>query len=490
MSSLESEAVTPKGRPAPVFRNTLTQKTQPLVPRVEGLVTMYVCGVTVYDDCHLGHARSQTVFDLLHRLLLRLGYRVRYVRNITDIDDKIIRKAQETDRTIDEITGIYIDSFHRDMRRLGILSPEKEPRATRYLESMIRLIGTLLEKGYAYRRGNDVYFRVRKYGGYGELSHQKIDALQAGARIAADEEKEDPLDFALWKGARPGEPSYPAFFGDGRPGWHIECSAMSLAELGETIDIHGGGMDLMFPHHENERAQSESATGKPFVGLWIHNGFVTLNETKMSKSLGNIFRIRTFFETSPFPEEVTREWLRTFLLSTHYASPVDLTEDNLTHAKNALDSLYLFKERLDACPGEGSEGPMTREFLSALCRDMDTPVAFRVLHEAKNALNPLFGSGQALPEEQLSDARALFETARAVLGILDLPASGWVYGKGEAADREESLNPDEVDRLVLERETARREKNYARADAIRDRLKRAGYLLEDNPGGLPRIRKI
>ena len=490
MNSRDPQAVSPSGIPSPVFRNTLSQRTEPLLTRVPGEVTMYVCGVTVYDDCHLGHARSQTVFDLLHRLLLRLGYRVRYVRNITDIDDKIIRKAQETGRTIGEITDIYIDSFHRDMRRLGILSPEKEPRATRYLDPMIRLIGTLLEKEYAYRRGNDVYFRVRKYAAYGELSHQKIDDLQAGARVATDEEKEDPLDFALWKGAKPGEPSYPAFFGDGRPGWHIECSAMSLSELGETIDIHGGGMDLMFPHHENERAQSESATGKRFVGIWIHNGFVTLNEEKMSKSLGNIFRIRTFFETSPFPEEVTREWLRVFLLSTHYASPVDLTEDNLAHAKNALDSLYLFKGRLEGVPGESREGPRTLEFLSALCRDMDTPVAFRVLHEAKNAMNPLFSSGEVPPADQLSDARALFEAARNILGILDLPSSGWVYGKGESGTREESLPPEEMDRLVLEREKARREKDYSRADAIRERLKNAGYLLEDNPGGLPRIRKI
>jgi len=490
LNSGDSPTVSPAGFPSPVFRNTLTQKTEPLSPRIPGEVTMYVCGVTVYDDCHLGHARSQTVFDLLHRLLLRLGYRVRYVRNITDIDDKIIRKAQETGRTITEITDIYIDSFQRDMGRLGVLPPNKEPRATLYLEPMIRLIGTLLDKGFAYKKGNDVYFRVRKYQSYGELSHQKLDELQAGARIVADEEKEDPLDFALWKGAKIGEPSYPAFFGEGRPGWHIECSAMSLSELGETIDIHGGGMDLMFPHHENERAQSECATGKRFVGIWIHNGFVTLNEEKMSKSLGNIFRIRTFFETSPFPEGVTREWLRAFLLSTHYGSPVDLTDENLAHAKNALDSLYLFKDRLDSVLGEVREGQMTREFLSALCRDMDTPVAFRVLHEAKNSLNPVLGSGGSLKEERLSDVRALFEVAKSTLGILTLPASEWVYGKGEKTGREESLLPEEVDRLVLEREKARREKDYARADGIRERLKKAGYLLEDNPGGLPRIRKI
>lgn len=476
--------------PVPVFKNTLTQKTEALLPHTPGMVTMYVCGVTVYDDCHLGHARSQTVFDLLHRFLRYLGYRVRYVRNITDIDDKIIRKAQETGRTISEITSIYIESFHRDMHSLGVLSPEKEPRATEYLEPMIRLVGTLLEKGYAYRKGNDVYFRVRKYQQYGELSHQKIDELRSGARVATDEDKEDPLDFALWKGAKPGEPSYPAFFGDGRPGWHIECSAMSLTELGDTIDIHGGGMDLMFPHHENERAQSESATGKRFVGIWVHNGFVTLNDEKMSKSLGNIFRIRTFFETSPFPEEVTREWLRTFLLSTHYASPVDLTEDNLAHAKNGLDSLYLFKSLLESHKGESSAGIMTGEFISALARDMDTPVAFRLLHQTKNLLNPALSSGDTPPDSQLADARALFAAAGQLLGVLTLPASMWIYGKGDQPLRDETLAPDEVERLVMEREKARREKNFSLADNIRERLKKAGFLLEDNPGGLPRIRKI
>ncbi|MHB8422567.1 MAG: cysteine--tRNA ligase [Leptospirales bacterium] len=474
----------------PVFYNTLSQSLTPLDPVHPDYVTMYVCGVTVYDDCHLGHARSQTVFDVLHRVLRQLGYKVRYVRNITDIDDKIIQKARETGRTIGEITAIYIDSFHRDMERLGILPPTAEPRATAYLEPMISMIQNMLERGIAYRKSGDVYFRVRGYASYGELSHQKIDELRAGSRVQADEEKEDPLDFALWKGTKPGEPSYPAPFGPGRPGWHIECSAMSLGLLGDTIDLHGGGMDLMFPHHENERAQSESLTGHPFVRTWIHNGFVTLNEEKMSKSLGNIFRIRTFFETSPFPEPVTKEWLRAFLLSVQYRSPLDLTDESLSHAKNALDSLYIFLALLEKRKEEAKEGPRTREFLEALGNDLDTPVAFRVLHELKNRLNPFLSRSEDPDPEEVSDGKAMIRVVQNTIGILNVSTDDWVYGKGNNPSGEESIPPDQVEPLVLEREKARKEKDFDKADLIRDRLKKAGYVLEDNPGGLPRIRKI
>lgn len=474
----------------PAFYNTLTQRLAIFEPVHPDCVTMYVCGVTVYDDCHLGHARSQTVFDVLHRVLRELGHEVRYVRNITDIDDKIIQKAHDTGRTIGEITAIYIDSFHRDMERLGILSPTAEPRATEYLEPMVAMIQNMLDRGFAYRKGDDVYFRVRGYSPYGELSHQKIDELRAGSRVQADEEKEDPLDFALWKGAKPDEPSYPAPFGAGRPGWHIECSAMSLGLLGETIDIHGGGMDLMFPHHENERAQSESVTGKPFVKTWIHNGFVTLNEEKMSKSIGNIFRIRTFFETSPFPELVTKEWLRAFLLSTQYRSPLDLTDDSLSHAKNALDSLYIFLALLENREEEAREGPRTREFLEALGNDLDTPVAFRVLHELKNHLNPFLSRSENPDPDEVSDGKALIRLVQKTIGILNVSPEEWVYGKGNRPSGEEAIPPEQVEPLVLERERARKEKDFTKADRIRDRLKKAGYVLEDNPGGLPRIRKI
>ncbi|MHB1285427.1 MAG: cysteine--tRNA ligase [Leptospirales bacterium] len=474
----------------PVFYNSLTQRLTPLEPVNPDQVTLYVCGVTVYDDCHLGHARSQTVFDVLHRLLLKSGYRVRYVRNITDIDDKIIQKARETGRAIGEITSIYIDSFHRDMDRLGILSPTLEPRATEYLEQMITMIQSMLDSGIAYKKGNDVYFRVRKYAAYGELSHQKIDELQAGSRVQADEDKDDPLDFALWKGAKPNEPFFPAPFGEGRPGWHIECSAMSLALLGTTIDLHGGGMDLMFPHHENERAQSESTTGTTFVNTWIHNGFVTLNEEKMSKSIGNIFRIRTFFETSPFPEPVTKEWLRAFMLSTHYRSPLDLTEDSLSHAKNGLDSLYLFRSLLEEREEPAREGPRTQAFLEALGNDLDTAVCFRILHELKNDLNPFLTRSETPPPGTIPDGKALFQAARETFGILSVPPNEWIYGKGNPRAGEDAIAPEQIESLVLEREKARKQKDFARADEIRDRLKKAGFLLEDNPGGMPRIRKI
>lgn len=455
---------------------------------------MYVCGVTVYDDCHLGHARSQVVFDTLNRLLSKRGFDVRYVRNITDIDDKIINKANETGRTIGEVTSVYIESFHKDMARLGVRPPTLEPKATEYLDRMISLISAMLDKGVAYKKGGDVYFRVRTYAHYGELSHQRLDELLAGARVQADEGKEDPLDFALWKAAKPNEPSYEAPFGPGRPGWHIECSAMALTELDETLDIHGGGMDLVFPHHENERAQSESVTGKTFSRTWIHNGFVTIHDEKMSKSLGNIFRIRTFFETSPFPEGVTREWLRYFLLTTHYRSPVDVSDDTLSHAKNALDSLYLYLNLLtggsDPAKMPAKAGKGSGEFLAALSRDLDTPVAFRILHEQKNRLNPLLSRGETIPADEQEDALATVIYAREILGILTIPAERWVYGKGEKREGGETLSPENLESLVLEREQARKAKNFEKADRIRDRLKKAGFLLEDNPGGLPRIRRI
>ncbi len=476
------------------FYNTLTQTIEPFVPVRPGQVNMYVCGVTVYDDCHLGHARSQIVFDTLNRLLAAHSLDVHYVRNITDIDDKIIHKARETGRTIGEITSFYIDSFHNDMARLGIRSPTSEPRATQYLDRMISLIETMLRKGAAYKKNGDVYFRVRNYRHYGELSHQKIDELLAGARVQADEGKEDPLDFALWKAAKPNEPSYEASFGPGRPGWHIECSAMALSELGEILDIHGGGMDLMFPHHENERAQSESVTGKTFVRTWIHNGFVTIHDEKMSKSLGNIFRIRTFFETSPFPEEVTREWLRYFLLSTHYRSPVDISDETLSHAKNALDSLYLYLNLLNGCPELSNDqqggGKGAGEFMGALSHDLDTPVGLRILHEQKNRLNPALSRGKDLPETDRADAWATVRHARNILGLLSVPPERWVYGKGSEREENEPLSPEMMEALVLDREKARKERNFEKADQIRDRLKKAGFLLEDNPGGMPRIRRI
>lgn len=477
--------------------NSLTRQVEPFRPQNEGQVKMYVCGVTVYDDCHLGHARSQMVFDTVHRLFRELGFDVLYVRNITDIDDKIIRKAQAAGAQISEITARYIESFHRDMNRMGILSPSREPRATEFLGEMIALIGVLLEKGAAYAAGSDIYFRVRKFPGYGELSHQILGDLLSGARIEPGELKEDPLDFVLWKGAKEGEPSYPAPFGAGRPGWHIECSAMSLHYLGPTLDLHGGGMDLLFPHHENERAQSEAATGKTFSRTWMHNGFVTTKETKMSKSLGNTRQIHEFFSQSPYPEAVTREWLRYFFLSTHYRSPVDFTEDALNAAKNALDGLYqcraLLGESLrDVGPSKSGEAGPEEDFMAALKDDLNTPVALSVLHAAKSAINPWFSATRtAPPPVDPASVNRLFEKAMGTLGILLVPDSDWVMGirGGEHSGRPE-LSASEIDRLVSLREEARKQKDFRGADEIRDRLKEAGIVLEDQPGGPPRIRRI
>jgi len=458
---------------------------------------MYVCGVTVYDDCHLGHARSQMVFDTVHRLFREAGLDVDYVRNITDIDDKIIKKASAAGVPISEITGRYIASFQRDMNRLGILSPRQEPRATEFLSEMIRLISDLLDKGAAYPAGGDIYFRVRKFPRYGELSHQILEELRSGARIEPGELKEDPLDFVLWKGAKEGEPSYPAPFGAGRPGWHIECSAMSLHYLGPTLDLHGGGMDLLFPHHENERAQSEAATGQTFSRTWMHNGFVTTKETKMSKSLGNTRQIHEFFSQSPYPEEVTREWLRYFFLSTHYRSPIDFTEASLHAAKNALDGLYQCLALLMESPGPWAGSAVSgraleTDFMAALRNDLDTSVALSVLHAAKSLVNPwLSGSRTSLPPVDPGEVRNLFGLAMRTLGILEVQPSRWVTGirDGERAPGE-TLSESEIDRLVALREEARKNRDFRGADAIRDRLKEAGIVLEDQPGGPPRIRRI
>ncbi len=478
--------------------NSFSRKVEPFRPQTPGEVKMYVCGVTVYDDCHLGHARSQMVFDTLHRLFLETGHVVHYVRNITDIDDKIIKKATEAGVPIDSITRTYIDSFFRDMGRMGILSPAKEPRATEFLASMVELIERLLAGGSAYRAGGDVYFRVKSFSGYGGLSHQVLDDLQSGARIEPGEEKEDPLDFVLWKGAKPGEPSYPAPFGPGRPGWHIECSAMSLHYLGPTLDLHGGGMDLLFPHHENERAQSEAATGRTFARTWMHNGFVTTSQEKMSKSLGNTRRIRAFFEESPFPETVTREWLRYFFLGTHYRSPVDFTDGGLASAKNALDGLHQCRALLlDRLSGEDPEsdprtGSLLLSFMEALSADLDTPVALSVLHGAKSRINPWLASGGAgSPPVDPREVRALFSLAGRTLGLLTTPPAAWVGGGGAGTgSRGSELASEEVDRLVRLREEARKARDFKQADALRDELRAAGIVLEDQPGGSPRIRRI
>jgi cysteinyl-tRNA synthetase len=308
--------------------NTLSGKKEAFEPLVPGVIRMYVCGVTVYDECHLGHARSALVFDVVRRYLEHSGFSVTFVKNFTDVDDKIIKRANELGKPWQEITATYIDAYYRDMGRLGIKPATVEPKATEHMAEIVGLVRTLIQKGMAYQVNGDVYFQVDRYGAYGRLSKRKLDDMQAGARVEVDERKRHPMDFALWKSSKPGEPSWPSPWGPGRPGWHIECSAMAMKHLGETFDIHGGGMDLIFPHHENEIAQSCGATEKEFAHYWIHNGFVQINQEKMSKSLGNFFTIREIFEKSEWrpQEEITGEILRYFLLTNHYIFPIRRSE--------------------------------------------------------------------------------------------------------------------------------------------------------------------
>src|SRR5689334_21627346 len=314
--------------------NTLTGKQEPFTPIEPKRVRMYVCGVTVYDYCHIGHARSALVFDVLRRYLEYSGYEVVFVKNFTDVDDKIIKRANEQKVSCEVITSRYIDAYYEDMGKLGIKSASIEPKATGHIAEIIALAERLIQKGLAYTIDGDVYFQVEKYRDYGRLSKRRVEDLQAGARVEVDERKRHPMDFALWKRSKPGEPAWPSPWGPGRPGWHIECSAMSIKYLGETFDIHGGGMDLIFPHHENEIAQSCGATGKEFARYWIHNGFVEISHEKMSKSLGNFFTVREIFQKSKWSQDVTGEVLRYFLLSTHYHGPLDFSDQALQEAKN------------------------------------------------------------------------------------------------------------------------------------------------------------
>ncbi|MEK6671416.1 MAG: cysteine--tRNA ligase, partial [Nitrospirota bacterium] len=326
--------------------NTLIGKKEPFQSLQQKTVRMYVCGVTVYDYCHIGHARSALVFDVIRRYLEFSGYQVAFVKNFTDVDDKIIKRANERSVSCDAITAEFIEAYYQDMGKLGIRRATNEPKATEHMAEIVELVSTLIQKDLAYQVAGDVYFQVEKYQPYGRLSKRKLEDLQAGARVEVDERKRHPMDFALWKSSKPGEPSWESPWGAGRPGWHIECSAMSMKHLGETFDIHGGGMDLIFPHHENEIAQSCGATGKEFARYWIHNGFVQINQEKMSKSLGNFFTIREIFEKSKWPEAETGEMLRYFLLGTHYRSPLDFSDKSIEEAKNALNGFYDLFTRL------------------------------------------------------------------------------------------------------------------------------------------------
>ncbi len=449
------------------IHNSLTRKKEVFTPIEAGKVSMYVCGMTVYDLCHLGHARVLVVFDTVTRYMRYSGYEVNYIRNITDIDDKIIARANENGESIGELTGRFIAAMHEDTAALGVLPPSDEPRATRSMPDIISMVQTLVDKGAAYAAENgDVYYDVSTFAGYGQLSGKKLEDLRAGERVAVDEHKDDPLDFVLWKAAKPGEPSWDSPWGAGRPGWHIECSAMSTCCLGNHFDIHGGGQDLQFPHHENEIAQSEAATGEHFVNLWMHNGFVRIDDEKMSKSLGNFFTVREILK------HFKGEEIRYFVLASHYRSPLNYSDQLLDSARAALNRLYTALRGIDVSNNVEATD-YTARFKKAMDDDFNTPEAIAVLFELANHVNR---ERESSPEDAVKLASELKQLAN-VLGLLEADVEHYLQaGAGDDTDA------DKIESLIAQRLTARAEKNWAVADQLRDELQGMGVVLEDKDG--------
>jgi len=474
--------------------NTLTGRKEEFKPLTPGQVKMYVCGVTAYDYCHLGHARSALVFDVIRRHLEFSGYRVEFAKNFTDVDDKIIKRANEQKVSCDTITAKYIQAYYDDMGKLGIRQASVEPKATEHMADIIRLTEALVKKGLAYRVDGDVYFEVAKYSAYGRLSKRKLDDMQAGARVEVDERKRQPVDFALWKGSKPGEPAWDSPWGKGRPGWHIECSAMAMKHLGETFDIHGGGMDLIFPHHENEIAQSCGATGKEFARYWIHNGFVQINQEKMSKSLGNFFAIRDIFGKSEWPQEITGEILRYFLLTTHYRGPLDFSDQGLREAKNALDGFYdLFNRLIEPARTDGQADQKlataieqtSTDFKKAMDDDFNTPGAIAELQGFRSEVNKLPAAGLSVNARKR--ARELFRSLGSVLGLFQLEK--WKFNVDFAEVGIQGPTDEQIEQLITERSEAKKRRDFARADEVRQTLAAQGITLEDRPDGTTRWKR-
>ena len=445
--------------------NTLAREKQEFHPITPGKVRMYVCGMTVYDYCHLGHARMMAVFDLVQRWLRATGYDVTYVRNITDIDDKIIKRAQENNEPIERLTERFIQAMHEDTAALGIEQPDFEPRATQYVDGMLEMIGVLEQRELAYRAGNgDVNYAVRKFPTYGKLSGKSLDELRAGERVEISAAKHDPLDFVLWKQAKAGEPHWPSPWGNGRPGWHIECSVMSSSLLGQHFDIHGGGQDLQFPHHENEIAQSEGAYQCKFVNYWMHNGFVRVDDEKMSKSLGNFFTVRDIL--AKYDPEV----VRFFIMRAHYRSPLNYSDQHLDDAKHALTRLYTALKGWDveAAPVDWSD-PYAARFRDAMDDDFNTPEALAVLFELANELN----------KSSARETARMLKSLGGVLGLLKREANVFL----QALPAEGGLDPARIEALIEARAAARKARNFAEADRVRKELTDAGIALEDTPQG-------
>ena len=470
------------------IHNSLTGRKEALEPIEPGHVRMYVCGITVYDHLHVGHARSQIAFDVARRWLRASGYRVTYVRNITDIDDKILARARERGEPFEALTARFIAAMDEDFAALGIEKPDHEPRATAYIPEIVAMIGRLVERDFGYVGANgDVFYAVARFAKYGRLSGKKLEDLRAGERVEVDEAKRDPLDFVLWKRAKPGEPAWDSPWGMGRPGWHIECSAMAVALLGPAFDIHGGGMDLKFPHHENEIAQSCAACDAPFATLWMHNGFVRVDDEKMSKSLGNFFTVREVLEWVRDPEVV-----RYFIVNSQYRGPINYTPDSLAQADAALERLYLALRGVPVtAAGEG--GAATTRFNAAMDDDFNTPIAVAELQALARETNTAKAAGD------LNKAAALAAEMRALgtrLGLLGLEpevflrkraakqATGTEAGQGGAtAAAGDSLSDADIERLIEERAAARKSKNFKESDRIRDLLAANSVVLEDMPGG-------
>ncbi|TNE98581.1 MAG: cysteine--tRNA ligase [Gammaproteobacteria bacterium] len=451
--------------------NTLTKEKEEFRPIEPGKVRMYVCGMTVYDYCHLGHGRVLVAFDVITRYLRHRGFDVHYVRNITDIDDKILIRADENGEVFTELTGRMIQAMHEDEARLGVLSPSEEPRATAYIDDIVAMIQRLISTGHAYPADNgDVYFAVESFPEYGKLSRKKLEDLVAGARVDVQEAKRSPADFALWKGAKSGEVSWPSPWGDGRPGWHIECSAMSTKCLGDTFDIHGGGPDLLFPHHENEIAQSECATGHKFVHTWMHAGAIRVNKEKMSKSLGNFFTIREILEK--YPAEVVRY----FLVSSHYRSQVDYSEESLEEATRTLTKLYhALRGLVPAKPGDVGETEHDRRFTEVMDDDFNTAGAISVLHAVAGEINQHRRDGD---EEAARNSAAVLVRLGAVLGLLQQDPEAFFQSGSD-----DDLTAEDIEAMIQARADARKAKDFAEADRIRDELMAKGVILDDSREG-------
>ena len=475
--------------------NSLTRQKEIFEPVNPGRVSMYVCGPTVYDSCHIGHARSVVVFDVIYRYLTARGYDVFYVRNFTDVDDKIIARANETGTTSADVSEKYIKEFREDMESLNMAQPTMEPRATEHIDQIVRIITRLIEKGYAYEAGGDVYFSVEKYKDYGKLSGRRLEDMVAGSRVEVDPRKRNPYDFVLWKASKPDEPQWDSPWGKGRPGWHIECSAMSAEYLGQTFDIHGGGKDLIFPHHENEIAQSEAAFGTTFVKYWVHNGFINIDQEKMSKSLGNFLTIK----------EIVKEWhpeaLRLFLLFNHYRSPLDYTDQAMHEATAGIDRIYGLITRVEKVlempvseiaagnkmPDFSDGADTMRLFREAMDDDFNTARAIGVLFETVRKINRLIDDAPASEEQATRDAiqreTAAILSMGDILGIARLSPDAYFGWKQEKAIDRQNIDPQWIEKKIALREKARQSKDFAEADKIRDELLGLDIILEDRPDG-------